>query len=174
MARAVAARLEGAAGDDLVRATVREVIASLPVADAAEAEPDSPTNAMRDNGDGTVTTGLGVVIPRPRGGVPFQACVGCVEQHRQQGNQALLTATGLNRRGVLARLTATVAEVGGDIQDVSQTIVADYFTLILVVDLGPLEVSFAQLKQRVGAIAEELGIHAQLMHEDVMRALQRV
>ena len=89
-------------------------------------------------------------------------------------NRAVVTASGPNRRGVIARLTACIAERQGNVEDVSQTIVSDYFTLIFIVDLTHVSLSFAELKADVEQVAEQLGIHVALMHEDVMRALQRV
>ena len=41
----------------------------------------------------------------------------------------MLTATGRNQKGIVARLTTVIAELGGDILDISQTLVGDYFTM---------------------------------------------
>ncbi len=175
--RAVHQRLGGVeldlVRDDLVETVTREVLAALPPAASGGA---SPAKEAVSNGDGTATTGLGSVVPWPEDCLPLTTCVSCVEQQRRStvGSRAVVTATGPNRRGVIATLTARIAEVGGDIQDVSQTIVADFFTLIFIVDLQHLEVTFAGLKERTQTAAEELGIHVVVMHEDVMRALQRV
>lgn len=88
--------------------------------------------------------------------------------------RAIVTSSGRNTHGVVAGISSTISEANGDIQDMSQTIVSDFFTLIMVVDLTELAVSFAELKARLKAEAERLGIHVVVMHEDVMRALQRV
>jgi ACT domain-containing protein len=122
-----------------------------------------------------MTTGLGAILPWPHEGSSLPACVSCVEQERRSNqNRAIITATGPNRRGVIATLTKCIADAEGDIQDVSQTIISDFFTLIFVVDLRHVSIDFAEFKQRVCAAADALGIHAVVMHEDVMRALQRV
>jgi len=44
----------------------------------------------------------------------------------------------------------------------------------MVVDIEQLTVPFIEFKERVVSAASDLGIHAVVMHEDVMRSLQRV
>lgn len=178
VARAVQQRL-GKADPDVVELVVREVLAVLPEAGATSAASatsagTSPAGPTR-NADGTMTTGLGAVLPWPQAAMSLPTCASCVEQERRSNqNRAIVTATGPNRRGVIATLTQCIADADGDIQDVSQTIISDFFTLIFVVDLRQMAIDFADFKQRVCAAAEALGIHAVVMHEDVMRALQRV
>ena len=47
-----------------------------------------------------------------------------------------MTTTGRNCKGVVASIASRVAEAGGDIQDISQTIVSGFFTMIMVVDIN--------------------------------------
>ena len=170
--RAVHQRL-GQADPEVVRLIARELLEAAPAPVGGQGEAGGA--ALQDNGDGTVTTGLGSVVPRPQNNAAMPVCVGCVEQDRtRQQNRAVITATGANQRGVIAQLSAVIAELRGDIQDLSQTIVSDFFTLIVVVDINDLAVPLAELKQRIGAVADKLGIHAVVMHESVMHALQRV
>ena len=89
-------------------------------------------------------------------------------------SRAVVTASGKNGRGVVAAVSKVIADANGDIQDMSQTIVSDFFTLIMIVDLDSLKVPFAQMKEALKSASERLGFHIVVMHEDVMRALQRV
>ena len=179
--QAVSDRL-GDTRPEVVELVVREVVgamsgaAAVPPATTPPAAPIVAPGMAQDNGDGTVTTGLGSVMPAPGSGQPsLELCVGCVEQQRQQQhNRAVVTTTGRNTKGVVARMSSQVAEAGGDIHDISQTIVSDYFTMIMVVDIAQLTVPFAAFKERILSAAAELGIQAVVMHEDVMRSLQRV
>ena len=172
--RAVSDRLGGNAPPDVVEVVVREVLGAM--ASGVPAPSTRPPSAS-DNGDGTVTTGLGAVLPRPESvtRTSLELCTTCVEQVRQQGqSRAVVTTTGRNARGVVATMAKEIAEAGGDIQDISQTIVSDYFTMIMVVDISGLVVPFSGFKERLLAAAEKLGVHGVVMHEDVMRSLQRV
>ena len=174
MTRAIHDRL-GQADPDLVQLVVTEVLGATAAEKSATESASPATAALVENGDGTITTGRGSVLPRPSGDLPAGVCLGCVEQQTlREQNRAIVTATGHNKLGVLAALSAEIAEAGGDVQDLSQTIVADYFTLIMIVDLHQLPGTFAEMKTRIQAAADRLGIQVAMMHEDVMSALQRV
>jgi ACT domain-containing protein len=86
----------------------------------------------------------------------------------------VITATGRNQKGVVAKLTAILAELGGDILDISQTLVGDYFTMLVIVDIAEMQVDFAQLKTALQQASASMGFHVMLMHEDLVRSLHRV
>jgi ACT domain-containing protein len=172
--RAVGERL-GSQSPDVVELVVREVVGAMSGASGVPA-PSTPAPPDRPEGD-TVTTALGAVLPRPTNHEQpsLELCASCLELHRRQHqNRAVVTTTGRNARGVVATMARQVAEAGGDIQDISQTIISEYFTMIMVVDIEQLTVPFSDFKERVVSAASDLGIHAVVMHEDVMRSLQRV
>ena len=92
----------------------------------------------------------------------------------RERSRAVITATGKNRKGIVARLSAVIAEQGGDILDIAQTLVGDYFTMLVIVDIAGLGSSFADFKVAIQQTAAELGAQAILMHEDLVRSLHRV
>jgi ACT domain-containing protein len=86
----------------------------------------------------------------------------------------VVTTTGKNKRGIVAKIAQAIAEAGGDIVDITQTLVSDYFTMIIVVDTAGLEVPFADFKVRLTRAVEALGAECLVMHEEIVNALQRV
>ena len=115
---------------------------------------------------------------RPATGAPAQPtaelCAACADAERRRGNRAVITTTGKNRRGIVANIAQAIAAAGGDIVDIAQTLAGDFFTMIIVVDVGALEVPFADFKSKLVAAVETLGAHCLVMHEEVVNALQRV
>lgn len=110
-------------------------------------------------------------------GLPPSAdyCAAYLEQERSRSrSRAVITVTGRNRKGIVARLTAVIAEQGGDILDIAQTLVGEFFTMLVIVDIAELAVSFADFKVAIQSTAEQLGAQAILMHEDLVRSLHRV
>ncbi len=110
-------------------------------------------------------------------GLPPSAdyCSAYLEQERSRSrSRAVITVTGRNRKGIVARLTAVIAEQGGDILDIAQTLVGEFFTMLVIVDIAELAVSFADFKTAIQATTEQLGAQAILMHEDLVRSLHRV
>lgn len=102
-------------------------------------------------------------------------CATLVAQNRhREHRRAVITTTGRNQKGIVAKLTTVVAELGGDILDISQTLVGDYFTMLLIVDIGDLVASFADFKSAIQQACDQLGVQAILMHEDMVRSLHRV
>ena len=107
--------------------------------------------------------------------VRAELCASCLEQERRKvGRRAVVTTTGKNRKGFGAKIAQAIADAGGDILDISQTLVADYFTMIIIIDLTGLEVPFTELKARLTEMVRALGAECMVMHEDVVTALQRI
>jgi len=161
--RAVVARV-GDAGPQVIEAVVAEVLGAL------GASPASSAGA-------SVTTPRGATL-LPMAGAPVPTidyCLACVEQEKsRKRHRAVLTTTGKNTKGIVARVTARIADLGGDILDISQTLVGDFFTMIIVVDVGSLAVSFERFQDEVSGTVREMGCQAMMMHEDVLTSLHRV
>jgi ACT domain-containing protein len=92
----------------------------------------------------------------------------------RRGGRAVVTTTGKNQRGIVAKIAQAIADAGGDIVDISQTLISDYFTMIIIVDTGAMSVSFAEFKTRLERTVASTGAECLVMHEDVVNALQRV
>ena len=94
----------------------------------------------------------------------------------EPGQRAVVVATGMNRPGVAAAITASVSDSGCDIEDISQTIVSDFFSMILVVNLSGLGsgLSFKALKERLEEAGRGVGAEVMVMHEAILHAMHRV
>ena len=103
-----------------------------------------------------------------------EICASCAEEARRRGPRAVVTTTGKNKRGIVANIAQAIAEAGGDIVDISQTLVSDYFTMIIVVDTSALAVPLADFKARLTRAVQALGAECVVMHEEIVNALQRV
>ncbi len=93
-------------------------------------------------------------------------------------NRAIVTAVGKNRTGVVATISSAVAACGGDLSDMNQTIVGDYFSLIFVVDLQGLVskgISFRVFKEKLLEEEARLGcVKILVMHEGIFSAMHKV
>lgn len=105
----------------------------------------------------------------------IDVCAACLESERARSrSRAVLTVTGRNSRGIAAAVTANLAELGADILDISQTLVADFFTMIVVFDTRSLALPFDETRGALETRLSELGMRATVMHEDVLSSLHRV
>lgn len=89
----------------------------------------------------------------------------------------VVTSTGRNRNGIVAGLAKVIDELNGDIRDLSQTIVGDYFTMIFVVDISGATAEgtrFVHLRERLQEVARDLGIHVVALHDDILSSMHTV
>lgn len=107
----------------------------------------------------------------PQGGAPSPVA------SPTETSRVVVTAHGRNRSGIVARLASAIDEFQGDIRDLNQTIVADYFTMLFVVDLqdtGPGAARFVQLRARLQEIGKDLGVHVVVMHDDILSSMHSI
>jgi ACT domain-containing protein len=86
----------------------------------------------------------------------------------------IVTVIGEDRVGIIAAVAALLAEAQANIVDISQTILHDMFTMIMVIDLANASVPFDELKRRLNAKGEEMRLRIDAQHEDVFRFMHRV
>lgn len=95
------------------------------------------------------------------------------EENPSLASTAIITAVGRNRAGVLAELTATIAERGGNVHDVSQKVFEGFFHIILTVELPP-EASFDEFKTTLECMSSPDDFAVRVMNERVFRFMHRV
>lgn len=88
--------------------------------------------------------------------------------------RVILTAFGLNKPGIVAAITAAMSEANCDIQDLSQKLMGDFFTMIMVIDITNSPKDFKEVQTGMNEIAEKLKIKIYLQHEDVFRFMHRI
>ena len=88
--------------------------------------------------------------------------------------RAIVTVIGKDRVGIIADVTALLAQYGVNVLDISQTVLQDYFTMIMMVDATESELSISQLIQvmKEEGLKQELDIHVQ--REDIFNAMHRI
>ncbi|MFC1481447.1 ACT domain-containing protein [Candidatus Neomarinimicrobiota bacterium] len=92
----------------------------------------------------------------------------------ENSDRVIISVFGLNRPGIVAAVTAILAEHSCNILDISQKLMQEFFTMILVVDISTGESSFAHLQDEFTALGERLGIKVYAQHEDVFRTINRL
>lgn len=86
----------------------------------------------------------------------------------------IITSFGLNEPGIVAAITKSLSEAKCDIQDISQKLMEEFFTMIMIVDITNSPKDFKELQQELKEVAEKLNIKIYLQHEDVFRMMHRL
>lgn len=88
--------------------------------------------------------------------------------------KAVITVLGSDRVGIIAAVTNVLAKVNVNILDISQTIMEEIFTMVMLVDLKQANVPFAEISKALDAIAQELGVSIRIQHEDIFNSMHRI
>jgi ACT domain-containing protein len=94
-------------------------------------------------------------------------------EHRS-GDRVILTSFGMNHPGVVASISALLSEKNCDILDLSQKIMQEFFTMIILIDLSGASITLKELQEEMNLIATKLNIKVYLQHEDVFRQMHRI
>lgn len=88
--------------------------------------------------------------------------------------KAVITVVGKDRVGIIAGVSTALAEHHVNILDISQTILQDYFTMIMLVELDTELMAIPELSQRLDAVGERLGLQIRVQHEGLFTAMHRI
>lgn len=89
-------------------------------------------------------------------------------------NRVIVTVIGQDRIGIIAAVSNVLADARVNIVDISQTIMQEFFVMILLADMQGAALPFEALKQQLAAKGQELGLRIEAQHEDVFRFMHRV
>lgn len=90
------------------------------------------------------------------------------------GKRVVITVLGKDRVGIIAGVSTVLAENNVNILDISQTILQDIFTMVMVCDIRNCKIDFGTLKERLEGKGEELGLQIRVQHEDVFQFMHRI
>ena len=88
--------------------------------------------------------------------------------------KAVVTVVGKDRVGIIANVCLALASYNVNILDISQTVLQEYFTMMMVVEVSDCTVPVAQLCQEMDAKGHEMGLSIRVQREDIFEAMHRV
>ncbi len=88
--------------------------------------------------------------------------------------KAIVTVLGKDTVGIIAAVCALLSEHGVNVLDISQTILQEYFTMVMMVDVSACNTSFADLAAALEQAGEERGLSIRIQREDIFNAMHRI
>ena len=88
--------------------------------------------------------------------------------------KAIITVLGKDTTGIIASVSDILAKSHVNILDISQTIIQEYFTMIMLVDLSKATKSFKDLKETLEAKEKELNLSIKIQHEDIFNSMHNI
>ena len=86
----------------------------------------------------------------------------------------IVTVTGKDRVGIVARLATVMAKANVNIVDINQKIMEDYFVMTMAVDLGRASVDMGQIRKRLDQVGKQMALKITIQDENIFKAMHRV
>ena len=88
--------------------------------------------------------------------------------------KAIVTVIGTDRVGIIASVSAKLLEYGINILDISQTILQEYFAMVMLVDISGIPISFHTLKQELSELGDRIGLSVRIQNSEIFDAMHKV
>ena len=88
--------------------------------------------------------------------------------------RAVVTVVGKDKTGIISRVSTFLAEKGVNILDISQTILEDYFAMIMILDVSKATLKLADLAEESRVMGEKIGMSVRVQHEDIFNVMHGV
>lgn len=86
----------------------------------------------------------------------------------------IVTVTGKDRVGIVARLAMVMAKANINIVDINQKIMEDYFVMTMAVDIGRASVDVGQIRKRLDQVGRQMALKITIQDENIFKAMHRV
>lgn len=88
--------------------------------------------------------------------------------------KAVITVVGHDTKGIIAKVSAKCAERGANITEISQSVLKEYFAMIMVIDITDLNIAFTEFVDEMRKLGEESSLDIRAMHEDIFNSMHRI
>ena len=88
--------------------------------------------------------------------------------------KAVLTVIGKDTVGILAKIANLCAARNVNIDDVTQTVMQEYFCMIMMCDIDKINTYFAAFVDEARQIGADNALEIHVMHEDVFNSMHRI
>lgn len=86
--------------------------------------------------------------------------------------KAVITVIGRDMVGILAKVSTTCAEANANVIEVTQSVLQEYFAMVMLIDISAMNCELEQLKERLIENVEGMRIH--VMHENIFNSMHRI
>ena len=87
--------------------------------------------------------------------------------------KAIITVTAKDAKGIIAKVSAKVSEHEANIIDISQTVMGEYFAMIMLIELEDKK-NFSALSDALSVLGKENNLDIHAMHEDIFNSMHRI
>lgn len=89
-------------------------------------------------------------------------------------SKSIITVVGKDQVGIIARVTGYLYENNVNVEDITQSIVAGFFNMMMIVDTGASKKEFLTLSKELEELGTRIGVMIKLQREDIFESMQRI
>ena len=89
-------------------------------------------------------------------------------------SKSIITVVGKDQVGIIARVTGYLYENNVNVEDITQSIVAGFFNMMMIVDTGASNKEFLTLSKELEELGTKIGVIIKLQPEDIFESMQRI
>ena len=89
-------------------------------------------------------------------------------------NRTIITVVGKDTIGIIAKVCTYLAEKDVNILDISQTIVQEYFNMMMIVDMGKMNTSFETVADELDELGKSIGVQVKCQREEIFNMMHRI
>ncbi len=89
-------------------------------------------------------------------------------------NKTIITVVGKDTIGIIAKVCTYLAHNNINILDITQTIVNEFFNMMMIVDMKQMQKPFAQVADELAKLGEEIGVEVKCQREEIFNMMHRI
>ena len=88
--------------------------------------------------------------------------------------KAIVTVVGKDQKGIIAKVSNILFENSVNIIDISQTIMQDMFTMIMMIEFDSKDVSISDINDKLAVAEKEMGFSIHVQREEIFQSMHRI
>ena len=88
--------------------------------------------------------------------------------------KAVVTVIGKDKKGIIANVSSVLFKNDINILDISQTIMQDLFTMIMLIDCEESKHNISDINDRLQTIADEMGLSIRVQREEIFSSMHKI
>lgn len=88
--------------------------------------------------------------------------------------KAFISVIGDDKIGIIHGVTTVLKKNQVNVLDINQTLLQDYFAMVMLVDLKEMPIDFKQLQEELTLAGKEIGVSIKIQHEDLFKTMHSI
>lgn len=86
----------------------------------------------------------------------------------------IITVIGNDKPGIIAKVSTALAQSQVNIEDISQTLMQDKFTMLMLCNISKATLSLKEIQNCLYELGQEIGVSIHVQHEDIFNAMHKI